>query len=161
MDKPLALYTRFDPRIHKCFGWDLKLWPYLHMTLTVGGTLNTKKQDALMGYPINSLSNWNALTLLTLKGSFKSVTLLYNQFLNEIISYISVLFCIFKITTYITPIMLRRWYALIRVEKTATSIGIIIDRKCVTGCSLSLDWPFRIAVEKWICVLFVFSTRWD
>ena len=64
------------------------------MTLTVGGTFNTKTQDALMGNPINSLSYSKALTV-TLKGSFKSVKLLYNRFLNQIISYLSALFFIF------------------------------------------------------------------
>ena len=38
------------------------------------------------------------------KRSFKSVKLLYNRFLNNIISYISVLFRIF-LTTYITPLL--------------------------------------------------------
>ena len=42
--KLIALQTRgrrFDPWHHQSVGYDYKLWPCLHMTLAVGGMLNT------------------------------------------------------------------------------------------------------------------------
>ena len=61
VDKTLALLTRgrrFDSRLHQSVGRDFKPWPCLHMTLAVGGTLNTNtttklhyvKQKCCKGY---------------------------------------------------------------------------------------------------------------
>ena len=46
------LYTRgcwFDPLLLQSVRWDVKRWPCLHMTLAVGGTLNTHTKD-IAGY---------------------------------------------------------------------------------------------------------------
>ena len=61
VDKLLALYTRgrrFNSQLHQSVGWDFKLWIRLHMTIAVGGTLNTKHNQ------ISYLLHLHQVTLL-------------------------------------------------------------------------------------------------
>ena len=76
VDKPLVLYTwvcRFVLRLHQSVGWDLKLFPHLHMTLDVCGLLKTNIhtllfmlfQPMLRSAAIGALNAWVDQTTLT------------------------------------------------------------------------------------------------